>query len=189
MSARMPTDGLGYDAPELSGVFRLLRPHEMGTYRAHLLRMSSADRRFRFAHAAPDSVIDNYVARMDWSRCFVLGYFARGVLRAAMQVAWPPSDALDRRPELAVEVEPSYRGVGVASALMAQSLKRARDRGFGRVTFVALAQNKAMIRLAQRFGARLARSGSEVFGQFELAPALSADRSLAALDPETLHSW
>ena len=189
MSSRTPIDGVDYDAPELPGVFRLLRPHEVGTYRAHLLRMSQADRRFRFAHAASDSVIESYVERLDWSRCVVLGCLARGVRRAAMQVAWPPSDASDRRPELAVEVEPSFRGAGVASALLAQSLRRARDRGFGRVTFVALAQNKAMIRLALRFGARIARSGSEVFGQFELRPALVADRSLAAFDPDMLHSW
>ena len=179
----------GGNAGAPSGVIRLLRPSEVGAYKAHLLRMQSNDRRLRFAHAASDSLIDAYVSRIDWSRCFVLGYFARGVLRAALQVAWPGPGGHSNSPELAVEVEDGYRGIGVASTLMAQALKRARARGFGQVEFIAMAQNTAMLRLAQRYGARFVRSGTEVFGRFDLMRAKPGESSAQAFDSEALHSW
>ncbi len=56
-------------------------------YLGHLLRLSPDDRRLRFAHQAPDRVIERSVARIDWASTALFGWVVEGVIRGVVHLA------------------------------------------------------------------------------------------------------
>ena len=132
----------------------------------HLLALSSEDRRLRFGAAASDTVLRNYVARIDFDRDAVFGFFADDLsLGGVAHVAVAEGVA-----ELGVSVLAAYRGRGVGSALFQRASDFARNH-FIRTLFVhCLTENAAMMHIARKSGMKIITGGGEVDAHLRLPP-------------------
>ena len=154
------------------GAIRPLAPEERRTLTAHLCRLDNNSRRRRFGLEVSDGFIDRYARSIDWDRAFVLGYFEGGVLRGAVEAAWPAVDWLDGAAEIAVQVEADWRRRGVASALLRAASRLALARGIAGIFFSALAENDPLRPLISRFGIPVALVGTELQGRLPLDSSL-----------------
>ena len=164
--------------------FRKLLPAELSRYPDHLLRLDQDDRYARFTGGVSSSVIARHGAGIDWTRTILVGAFARGTLRAAVELCtdrlfWPDEA------ELAISVERELQGRRVGSALMRRALTIARNRGIRRVHMLCLAGNLRMRALARSFGGRLELDGGELSVTFALDPPNQFSLALEALEDGT----
>ena len=67
----------------------------------------------------------------------------------------------EQTPELAIAVVPSRRGRGFGEQLLAALLERARAAGYGALSLAVHEDNRAAIRLYERFGFRAVRTDGE----------------------------
>src|SRR5688572_22199188 len=73
---------------------RKLTPAEGPLLADHLIRLSPDDRRLRFGGMfLRDESVRRYVASIDWSRSWHVGFFTVGGLRAVVQLSVPNADA------------------------------------------------------------------------------------------------
>ncbi|MFM2041965.1 MAG: hypothetical protein RLY86_541 [Pseudomonadota bacterium] len=152
--------------------YRPLPPTEIGLYRDHLLRLSSADRRARFMGAVADDGIHQHIDRLSRAPTRVLAAQAGGEVRAAVELCLTEEkteDGTGTVAELAVSVEPGWQDRGLGSALVRRALTLARQRGVGRVYLICLPENRRMQRIATRLGARLDWVEGEVTATIDLA--------------------
>jgi len=155
--------------------------------RSHLTRLAPHDRTMRFCGPASDDWIHGYIAQSERCRIETIGCFIDGRLRAAADLILPT--ALDRSAEVALSVEGPYQGRGLGGTVLKAALLHARNRLIGAVSFVTLAANTRMRRLARRNGATLCASDGMLEGRFllpwpsQLSIAREfADESLAFMD-------
>ncbi len=161
--------------------FRKLLPAELGQYRAHLLRLDTADRYARFTGTVSDATIDEHCARMDWGRTILVGAFVQGELRAAVELCtdrliWP------HEAELAVSVEKGLQGQKVGTTLIRRSLTIAGNRAIRRLHMMCLTDNVRMRALSRKFGGRMRLEGGEIAVTFELPPPNQFSLALEALE-------
>ncbi len=144
----------------------------------HLLELNEADRYLRFGSVATDAQIAHYVDLIDFDSDEVFGIFNRHLALLAMAHL-----AHDRSPagakvtvgsiqsaEFGVSVVGRARGRGYGSRLFDRSVLHARNRGVKRLIIHALTENKAMLGIARRAGAKVVRDGSESQAELELPP-------------------
>ncbi len=143
-----------------------LSPADRDALAAHLLSLSADDRRLRFGTVASDATIRDYVARIDFDRDAVFGYFTDDLgLGGAAHVA-----ILDGVAELGVSVLEGYRRRGIGSALFERAAGFARNH-YIRVLFMhCLTQNAAMMHIARKSGMKIVTGGGEADAHLELAP-------------------
>ena len=140
----------------------------------HLLALSSEDRRLRFGVAASDTVLRNYVARIDFDRDAVFGFFADDLSLGGMaHVA-----IADGVAELGVSVLAAYRGRGIGSALFQRASDFARNQFIRTLFMHCLTENAAMMHIARKSGMKIVTRRGTAEGQLQL-PAPDA-RTLAA---------
>jgi GNAT superfamily N-acetyltransferase len=150
------------------GAIECLRAADAPEYLSHLLRLSHGDRRLRFAHQAPDQVIERSVSRIDWDTTALIGWVVDGVVRGVVHLAWPDVDWLEGAAELAVSVETDWQHQGIGSRLVENAIGEARRRDLPGVRYFGLAENTGIVALMQRFGALNTRSGGEIDGRVDL---------------------
>jgi len=133
---------------------------------AHLLSLSADDRRLRFGTVASDATIRDYVARIDFDRDAVFGYFTDELsLGGAAHVA-----VQDGVAELGVSVLEGYRRRGIGSAMFERAAGFARNH-FVRTLFMhCLTQNAAMMHIARKSGMKIVTGGGEADAHLELPP-------------------
>ncbi len=138
----------------------------------HFLTLGPDDRRLRFGIALSDRAMRGLVERIEFGRDAVFGAIDADLeLVAAAHLAYNQVDG-----ELGVSVLPGHRGRGLGSALFARAHTRARNLGL-RVLFVhCLAENAAMMHIAQREGMRVVTVDGEVDAFLDLEPADVASR-------------
>ena len=119
-------------------------------YQRHLQRLDRGDRFRRFHAVQPDAAIAAHCGALDLARIIVIGAFARGELRGAIEVH-PPA-APGAFAELAVSVERPYQGTGLGRALFRRALQEAGRRGIGRVRVSIFTDDARMRHIAEQSG-------------------------------------
>ena len=134
--------------------------------RHHFLSLEGEDRRLRFGASLADEAIALYVERIDFERDTVIAVRGDGGrLAGVIHVAFGESAA-----ELGLSVLARHRGHGIGKALFARAVAHLRNRNVREVFVHCLAENQAMMHLAQRSGMRMARDGGESEARLLLEP-------------------
>jgi GNAT superfamily N-acetyltransferase len=159
-------DGMG-QAFEDDGI-RRLRPQDLPSFRAHMLRLDGASRVSRFAMSVSDGFLVRYVEQSfaptaEASGVLLFGHFRAGEIRGAAELR----PIARREAEAAFSVEPLCRGRGIGTALFSRLLDAARQRRLKRLYMSCLARNRAMQALARKFEAELILEATDVLGIVE----------------------
>jgi GNAT superfamily N-acetyltransferase len=160
---------------------RKLFPAEADVLRAHLKRLDAEARRWRFGQPVNDEAIDRLVDGIDWLNSLHLGYFVDGELRGSAQLVWEAWHWREGA-EFAVALEAPYQDHGVGTELLRRAATVARNRGIARLNLVCQGGNRRMLKVALKFGAKLAVEYGEVEGVVPLSGANQAtllDEALA----------
>lgn len=158
-------------------VFRPLLRSEAGRYAAHLLRLSSADRRARFMGGLCDAAVRSHVDRIDWGRAIILTAIVGGEVRGAVELRFAGG-----RAELAISIEAGWQNQGLGGMLVRRAFTMARNRGVRGIELYCLGDNHRMLRIAGRLSALTRFEGGEVHCDFKLEPADAFSLGLEAMD-------
>ena len=141
----------------LASPIRELTRLERGAYERHLLALDSEDRRLRFGTPIGDSVVQAYVAGIDFDRDALFGVMSDDLtLVAAAHLARGDDHA-----ELGVSVLPEHRGRGFGGALLERAALRARNWRRPKLFMHCLRENETMMHLARRQGMAIVTEAGE----------------------------
>nr|WP_255720299.1 GNAT family N-acetyltransferase [Acuticoccus kalidii] len=144
-------------------VVRRLWPQETPLYREHLQRLDHEGRRLRFGQAIGDAWIAEHAAREVEPGTVLEGAFVEGVLRGVGELR-PFGPAARDKAELAFSVERDFRRQGLGGLLLDRLVLVSKNDGLHILQMTCLRENRAMQKLARRYGGRLATSPGEVDG-------------------------
>lgn len=134
---------------------------------AHLLRLSSEDRRARFNGAISDKAVIAYSRSLDWSRAWVFGAFVDGVLRGVGELL--PAPGGDQG-ELSISVERAYQHNGIGKMLSLALVLVARRTGMDTIRILYVRNNERMRALVRGLGARTSIEPDLIEGVMTLPP-------------------
>jgi RimJ/RimL family protein N-acetyltransferase len=139
----------------------------------HLLRLNEEDRRLRFGTQTPDEVIHHYVEGLDFNRDTVFGSFDSqlNLIGMAHLAYLPKIKAQPRAAEFGVSVLPNGRGQGIGTALLARASVHSRNTHIETLFVHCLANNRAMMHLAQKAGMRVEYAYGDADAYLKLPPA------------------
>lgn len=158
-------------APWAAAIRRLGSRHR-GRIGRHLNQLDERDRYLRFGYLASDAQIQAYVDSLDFDRDAVFGIYSRRLELVAMaHLAHSVDGSLDACAEFGVSVLPSVRGHGYGAKLFARAVRHARNEGVQLLFIHALTENKAMLHIARKAGAKVELDGSEASAYLRLPPA------------------
>ena len=142
----------------------------------HLLQLNDEDRRLRFGTQTPDEVIAHYVERLDFNKDNVFGVFdAELKLIGMAHLAYlPETKGQARAAEFGVSVLPEGRSQGLGTALLQRSAVHSRNTRIETLYVHCLANNKAMMHLAQKAGMRVEYAYGDADAYLKLSPASPA---------------
>ena len=136
---------------------RELNALDHAAYERHLLGLGAEDRRLRFGTPVGDSVIQGYVARIDFDRDALFGIFDDDLrLAGAAHLARSEGHA-----ELGVSVLPGYRQRGFGGALLQRAALHARNWRRAKLFMHCLKENETMMHLARRQGMDIVTEAGE----------------------------
>jgi GNAT superfamily N-acetyltransferase len=103
----------------------------------------------------------------------VIGFFVGLHMRGAAELRdFLPGPGGDQtriaKAQVALSVERAWQGRGIGTALMAETLRTARERGIDQLHLTCHALNRRMQRIAERFGATIGFEGCECFAEITL---------------------
>jgi GNAT superfamily N-acetyltransferase len=137
----------------------------------HLLTLDERDRYLRFGYAANDEQIRNYVKGLDFERDVIFGiYNWKFELVAMAHLAHSVDRSLNTCAEFGVSVLKSARGHGYGDKLFARAVIHARNEGVKLMFIHALSENKIMLGIARKAGAKVEYDGSEAEAYLRLPP-------------------
>ena len=145
--------------------------------RSHLLRLDAKDRFMRFCNMVDDARINLFVERLNWFHSRFIGGFIDGVLRGVVQLS-PTNDGY-KEAEFAISVDSSFRGAGMAFALMNHAITFAKADGVSTLVMTSLSDNRAIKNLAGNLGFKLSPLQEQIVGELDLQHWL--DSSLTVL--------
>lgn len=139
----------------------------------HLLLLNEEDRRLRFGTQTPDEVIHHYVDGLDFNRDTVFGSFDSelNLIGMAHLAYLPKIKNQPRAAEFGVSVLPAGRGMGIGTALLARASVHSRNTRIETLFVHCLANNRAMMRLAQKAGMRVEYAYGDADAYLKLPPA------------------
>ncbi|QWE16695.1 GNAT family N-acetyltransferase [Polynucleobacter sp. AP-Nino-20-G2] len=139
----------------------------------HLLLLNEEDRRLRFGTQTPDEVIEHYVERLDFNKDAVFGSFDSQLHLVGMaHLAYLPKvEGQSQAAEFGVSVLPNGRGQGIGTALLARAAVHSRNTRIETLFVHCLANNKAMMHLAQKAGMRVEYAYGDADAYLKLPPA------------------
>lgn len=139
----------------------------------HLLLLSEEDRRLRFGTQTPDEVIHHYVEGLDFTRDTLFGSFdAQLNLIGMAHLAYlPKAKGQPLAAEFGVSVLPDGRGQGIGTALLARASVHSRNTSVETLFVHCLANNRAMMHLAQKAGMRVEYAYGDADAYLKLPPA------------------
>ena len=151
---------------------RILSPKHRPRICMHLKGLGPQDRYLRFGYPATDEQIENYVAKLDFLRDDIYGVFNRRLDIVAMaHLAFSADPHWATCAEFGVSVNLHMRGRGLGARLFDRAVVHSRNEGVGLLFIHALSENKAMLKIARKSGARVVRDGSESDAYLNLTPA------------------
>jgi RimJ/RimL family protein N-acetyltransferase len=142
----------------------------------HLLQLNDEDRRLRFGTQTPDEVIHHYVEQLDFNKDAIFGVFDLDLRLIAMaHLAYlPEQKGQARSAEFGVSVLPDGRGQGLGTALLQRSAVHSRNTRIETLYVHCLANNKAMMHLAQKAGMTVEYAYGDADACLKLPPASTA---------------
>lgn len=142
----------------------------------HLLQLNEEDRRLRFGTQTPDEVIAHYVERLDFNKDNVFGVFDDELKLIGMAHLAYLSEikGQDRAAEFGVSVLPEGRSQGLGTALLQRSAVHSRNTRIETLYVHCLANNKAMMHLAQKADMRVEYAYGDADAYLKLSPASPA---------------
>jgi len=141
----------------------------------HLLLLDERDRRLRFGAQTPDEVIHHYVGGLDFNRDAVFGSFDSqlSLIGMAHLAYLPKNKGKPHAAEFGVSVLPDGRGKGIGTALLARASVHSRNTHIETLFVHCLANNRAMMHLAQKAGMRVEYAYGDADAYLKLPPANS----------------
>ena len=139
----------------------------------HLLQLGEDDRRLRFGTQTPDEVIHHYVERLDFNRDAIFGVFDLNLKLIGMaHLAYLPEvKGKAHAAEFGVSVLPEGRSQGIGTALLQRSAVHSRNTNIQTLFVHCLANNKAMMHLAQKAGMSVEYAYGDADAYLKLLPA------------------
>ena len=139
----------------------------------HLLQLNDEDRRLRFGTQTPDEVIRHYVDGLDFNKDAIFGVFDLNLNLVAMaHLAYlPERKGQTRAVEFGVSVLPEGRSQGLGTALLQRSAVHSRNTSVETLYVHCLANNKAMMHLAQKAGMTVEYAYGDADACLKLPPA------------------
>lgn len=139
----------------------------------HLTALGPEDRHLRFGSPTSDTVIERYVANLDFNRDAVFGVFSSALdLVGIAHLAYLPAARGElRTAEFGVSVLPGERHRGLGAALLGRSAMHARNTQITTLFVHCLANNKAMMHLAHKLGMRVEFAYGDADAYLILPPA------------------
>jgi RimJ/RimL family protein N-acetyltransferase len=139
----------------------------------HLLQLSDEDRRLRFGIQTPDEVIQDYVDHLDFNRDAIFGVFDNDLKLIGMaHLAYlPEMKGQAHAAEFGVSVLPEGRARGLGTALLQRSAVHSRNSNIQILYVHCLANNKAMMHLAQKAGMTVEFAYGDADAYLKLRPA------------------
>lgn len=145
------------------GIIRRLTVLDEAAARAHLQRLSPADRRLRFGGSVSDVFLETYARSLFEQGHLTLGYEVGDAIHGLGELVAMPAGHADA--EIALSVEATARNRGVGTALLRRLLLMARNRSVATVRILCLRDNSAMQALARKVDADLHYDSGEVVGR------------------------
>lgn len=139
---------------EYRGAIRKVRASECEVVTAHLKRLDADARHRRFGHDVSDSYIEDYAGGVVAPGNLAFGYFLDGDLRALAELK-RTADGPSATAEAAFSVERDFTNRGLASMLMGNVIRSARNRGVRHLLLYCMADNAKMQAIARRHSANL----------------------------------
>lgn len=153
-------------------VIRRLNERHRGRIARHLKALEEHDRYLRFGYAANDDQIQAYVDTLEFERDTIFGIYNRRLELVAMaHLAYSVDRKFDACAEFGVSVIPAVRGHGYGGKLFARAMRHARNEGVQLMFIHALSENKPMLSIARKAGAKVEYDGSEAQAYLRLPPA------------------
>jgi len=142
----------------------------------HLLQLNDEDRRLRFGTQTPDEVIRHYVEHLNFNRDAIFGVFDLNLKLVGMaHLAYLPAlKGKARAAEFGVSVLPEGRSQGLGTALFQRSAVHSRNTSIETLYVHCLANNKAMMHLAQKAGMTIEFAYGDADACLKLPPASTA---------------
>ena len=139
----------------------------------HLLLLNEEDRRLRFGTQTPDEVIHHYVEGLDFNKDKVFGSFDSqlNLIGMAHLAYLPKTKGQPQAAEFGVSVLPDGRGQGIGTALLARASVHSRNTRIETLFVHCLANNRAMMHLAQKAGMRVEYAYGDADAYLKLPPA------------------
>lgn len=139
----------------------------------HLLQLNDEDRRLRFGIQTPDEVICQYVECLNFNRDAIFGVFDLDLKLIGMaHLAYlPEHQGQARAAEFGVSVLPEGRSQGLGTALLERSAVHSRNTRIETLYVHCLANNKAMMHLAQKAGMTVEYAHGDADACLKLSPA------------------
>jgi RimJ/RimL family protein N-acetyltransferase len=139
----------------------------------HLLLLNEEDRRLRFGTQTPDEVIQHYVANLDFNKDSVFASFDSQLRLIGMaHLAYLPKvTGQSQSAEFGVSVLPEGRSQGIGTALLARAAVHSRNTRIDTLFVHCLANNKAMMHLAQKAGMQVEYAYGDADAYLKLPPA------------------
>jgi RimJ/RimL family protein N-acetyltransferase len=139
----------------------------------HLLLLNEEDRRLRFGTQTPDEVIHHYVEGLDFNKDTVFGSFNSQLSLVGMaHLAYlPKTKGQPQAAEFGVSVLPDGRGQGRGTALLARASVHSRNTRIETLFVHCLANNRAMMHLAQKAGMKVEYAYGDADAYLKLPPA------------------
>ena len=149
---------------------RTLSAPQLYHFQWHLLRLDDGCRRSRFGGPTSDACVQAHGMRVDPANTVILGCFDAGHMRGAAELRSLGATWGDKA-EIAFSVEPRWQGRGIGTALMAELIEAARDRGITRLYISCHTLNRHMQRIAETAGARIDFDGCECVAEIDVVGA------------------
>lgn len=142
----------------------------------HLLQLNDEDRRLRFGTQTLNEVIEHYVEGLNFNKDVIFGVFDLDLKLIGMaHLAYLPElQGQARAAEFGVSVLPKGRAQGIGTALLQRSAVHARNTQIETLYVHCLANNKAMMHLAQKAGMRVEYAYGDADAYLTLPPASTA---------------
>jgi GNAT superfamily N-acetyltransferase len=152
----------------------------------HLLALGPHDRYLRFGYSAQDEQIQRYAESLNFERDEIFGIYNRKLeLLAMAHLAYAPDETYDSCVEFGVSVLASARGRGYGARLFERAAMHATNDGISLMFIHALSENEAMLKIARKAGARVARDGTECDAYLQLPPS-TLDTRMSEVVEETV---
>jgi RimJ/RimL family protein N-acetyltransferase len=139
----------------------------------HLLKLGDEDRRLRFGTQTPNEIIEHYVSGLNFNEDAVFGMFDADLQLVGMaHLAYLPAvKGQPRAAEFGVSVLPEGRAQGLGTALLERSAVHSRNSNIQTLYVHCLANNKAMMHLAQKAGMKVEYAYGDADAYLKLPPA------------------